>query len=657
VRITISQEDCINTEEALRKEWLDTNGLGGYASSTILHCHTRKYHGLLVACLKEPQGRFVLLSKIETSVLSERREFHLSTNKYPGVFYPTGHKYIEEFTQGLAPTTSYKIADVLISKSVMMASGENTVLVKYSLREGRRSLILRLKPLLAYRDIHALMRENMSIQVKTYAEKNGFKIEPYQGMPPLYVYTSKKSVFHPAPEWFCNMEYLKERRRGYDYKEDLFCPGMFEVTLQRGKDLILAASTHPHKSANLEKKFKRETARRRGEFNRFAQEPERTQTLKYLAGQFIIRNRHNERSIAAGYHWFGEWGRDAMIAVPGLTFYCQRMDEGVEILDTFARREYNGLLPNFISEKHDGNAYNSADASLWFFWTVQEYFRKGGDPSIVKKHFFTAMQNIVKSILARINPLLKLHENGLVGCGSEETQFTWMDAVASGRPVTPRHGFAVEINALWYNAVKFLAELSRDYGEDHAELEIIAKKIENAFIQAFWNEEKHCLYDVVRDGYKDAAVRPNQIFAVSLPFSPVPEENRNDIVNKVTADLLTPYGLRTLSPADPNYKPRYEGSQDDRDSAYHQGTVWPWLAGHFGEAFLRVSEDQNAACEFLQEHLQPLLEEFPENFGVAGMPEIYNGTPPYKPKGCIHQAWSLAEVIRLRSLMKVKGEG
>ena len=652
MKILIPQKDCVNTEEALRREWLDTNGLGGYASSTILHCHTRKYHGLLVAALKEPPGRFVLLSKIETTIQSERREFHLSTNKYPGVFDPKGHKYVEEFTQGLVPTTTYRIGDVVISKSVMMVHGENTVLIRHSLKQGKRTIPFRFKPLLAYRDIHSLMHENMSIQVKTYTEKNGFKVEPYQGMPPLYIYTSRKSEFLPGPDWYRDLEYLKERRRGYEYQEDLFSPGIFEATVTRGSDLIIAASTEPQKSANLEKIFKREKERRRMEFYRFADQEDRLQDLKYLADQFIIRNRYGERSIIAGYHWFGEWGRDTMISIPGLTFCCGRMDEGADILKTYAEREQDGLIPNFIGEKDDASAYNSADASLWFFWAIQEYLKQGGDPSAVRKHLWKAMQNIVWSVLFSTNPCLKLHDNGLISCGNENTQLTWMDAEVNGKPVTPRHGFAVEINALWYNAVRFIAELSSEYGEEQEELDSVAGKIQDSFMSVFWNEEGRYLYDVVRNGFRDDSVRPNQIFAVSLPFSPVPAAQQNDIVERVCSELLTPYGLRTLSPAHPEFKAAYEGNQENRDSAYHQGTVWPWLTGHFGEAYLKVADGRDKACGFLREHLQPLLEEFPDNFGIAGIPEIYNATPPYKPKGCIHQAWSVAEVIRLYCLMK-----
>ncbi len=648
MKTIIPKEECINTESALRREWLETNGLGGYASSTIINCHTRKYHGYLVAALDNPKGRHVLLSKIEGAIHTDREDFHLSTNKFPGVFHPTGHKYVEQFEYGLYPAITFRIADVLLKKSIVMIYGENTVMVRYRLVESEGPVVLHLKPLLAYRPMHELMRENMHIQIKTYTKKNGFKIEPYQGMPPLYFYTNRQCMFYPGPEWNFSLEYLKERRRGYPYQEDLFAPGLFEVTLKKGHDVILCASTGPKQSQNLEKIYKAEKERREKAFASFTDSDSRLKELKYLSDQFIIKNRRKERSIIAGYHWFGEWGRDTMIALPGLTFCCGRMKEGLEILQTFANHEKNGVIPNFIADEGEGDSFNSADATLWFFWGLQQYVAYGGKIETVREKFLPVMERIISSIRDGSNPVLKLLENGLISCGDEHTQLTWMDANSNGQPVTPRYGCPVEINALWYNALRFFAELS---GFSDV-VEKLAEKAGKAFEEQFWNEELGCLYDVVRDDYRDNAIRPNQIFAVSLPYSPLPEDKQKKTAGKVQRHLLTPYGLRSLSPGHPDYKSAYEGDQNNRDAAYHQGTVWAWLAGHFGEAWLKTAADRLEAEAFLKKELEPLLEQYPKRLGVNCIPEIYNGDPPHTPKGAISQAWSHAEVIRLKTLLQ-----
>lgn len=332
----ISRDDCVNTETATRKEWLDTNGLGGYASSTIINCHTRKYHGLLVAALTEPRGRFVLLSNVEASLIHGDREFSLATNKYPGVYHPTGHQFAEEFEQGLFPSATYRIGDALIKKSVLTVHGSNTVLVCYELLEGRVKPTLRLRPLLAYREIHSLTHENMFLRPKCYPERNGCKIQPYEGMPPLFMGTNRASEFFPGPKWVRNMEYLIERDRGFDYQEDLFCPGMFEVTLQKGKPVIFAASTDP--LGNLERARKKETSRREAAFAACKDRSRHVRWLKYFSDQFLIRNPSGFASVIAGYHWFGEWGRDTMIALPGLTFHAGRREFGEEVLAAYAGR-------------------------------------------------------------------------------------------------------------------------------------------------------------------------------------------------------------------------------------------------------------------------------------------------------------------------------
>ena len=651
MNITVPKEYCINTEHALRREWLDTNGLGGYASSTVIGCHTRKYHGLLVAALEDPPMRAVLLSKLEVSLHTHRKVFRCATNKYPGVFHPTGHKYIERFNYYLFPRTVYRIGDILFEKSLVCIHGSNTVCVRYSLKESPRPLTVRIQPLLAYRDIHSLMKENMSVQVKTYFEKNGFKIEPYRGMPPLFCATGRKSVFYPSPEWKYNTEYMKEERRGYAYQEDLFSPGIFEAELKKGEDITLGASCTSIKSSSLTALFNAEVERREKDMNAFSDSNEMLRSLKYGSSRFIITRPSGERSLTAGYHWFGEWGRDTMIALPGIAFCTGRLEQGAEILDTFVKRERGGLIPNYLGGADSESAYNSADAPLWLFWTVQEYLAFGGTADTVMKRFFPAMQSIITSVISGSNPHIRLRTDGLVETGNSETQLTWMDASAAMSPVTPRHGCPVEINALWYNALMFYIELCTKSGISAERETGAADTFRSSFPSLFWNEEAGCLYDTVRDSEKDPSVRPNQIFAVSLPHTVLSPDQEKSILAAAEEKLVTPFGLRTLSPADPCYRGVYEGTQTERDAAYHQGTVWPWLAGHFVQACLKVYGHSEETRTALRKTFDPLLSSYPSDFGIASIPEIYSGDPPHKPKGCISQAWSHAEVIRIFHLL------
>jgi len=651
--IRIPRDECINTEVATRKEWIDTNGLGGYASSTAIGCHTRKYHGLLVAALKQPKGRFVLLSKLETSLLHNGKEFHLSTNKYPGVYHPTGHQFVESFEQDLCPAITYRIGDVLVRESVLAVHGENTVLVCYEMVEGNVKPTLRLRPLLAYRDIHTLTRENMFLRPKSYPEKNGRKIQPYEGMPPLYMATNRASEFFPGPKWTYNIEYLMERARGFDYQEDLFSPGVFELTLQKGKPVIFAASVE--KTGNLERLRKKETERREALFAACKDRSKQVRWLKYFSDQFLIRNQDGFASVIAGYHWFGEWGRDAMIALPGLAFHSGRLKFGEEVMAAYAGLERDGLLPNYLDQTSSHLAYNSVDASLWFFWTVQQYLKARGSRRFVMEKLYPALSDIVLAHLeGRVN-LCGLDGDGLLHAGNAYTQLTWMDAQAYGRPVTPRHGAAVEINALWYNALRCFQELAAGVDAELADrAKGAADVLANNFVKRFWNSDDNCLSDVVNEHGQDHSIRPNQIFAISLPHSMLDTAHMRAVISVVQAHLLTPCGLRTLSPRSPRYSPFYRGDANQRDSAYHQGMVWPWLAGHFGEALLRQAEDKDGAREFLRVYFRPILRSFPENFGISSVPELYTGNPPHQPKGTIAQAWSVAEAVRLNKILSEK---
>jgi len=653
----IEKISSLPQKEALDLEWLETNGLGGYASSTILNCHTRKYHGLLVANLKEPPGRHVLLSKFEDSLCMKGKEFFLSCHQYPGDFFPHNWDIIKEFRLVPYLEFTYQIGEVCIRKSIMLVDGEDRVLIRYDVGNCPRG-VLRLKPFLAYRGYHTLSKQNLFLHIKTYSIKNGFNIQPYDGMPPLYIQTSVKSQFLPSPVWYNNFEYSREKERGYEWREDLFQPGILEIPIKRGS-VVIVSSSLGISQGQLRRIWTAEETRRNREIgsseviiNRFGEEDRSYLRNLIAAGQqFLIKTPSHRPAIIAGYHWFGEWGRDTLISLPGLTFCCGRPEEGINVLASLGEFARDGLLPNYLSADEKENTYNALDASLWYFWAVQQMFKYTGDSETIRKQMWPMMKRIIRQFMAGTLFDIHVSDNGLLHAGEDGACLTWMDAVVGGRPVIARCGYPVEINALWYNALCFAAELAKLFGEDESPFSDLIPKIQRSFQDTFWIESEGYLGDFLSDGFLDHAVRPNQIFAVSLPFSPLSPSQRRQVVNKVEHLLLTPCGLRTLSSKDERYKGRYAGDAASRDRAYHQGTAWPWLLGHFGEAYLNVAEDKTAAKAFLLGYLRSFLSQHLTEAGIGCISEIFDGDPPHLPHGCISQAWSAAELIRLYSLL------
>lgn len=653
--IIFDENDCQNLREALRKEWLETNGIGGYASSTILNCHSRKYHGWLVAGLANPPGRFVLLSKIEESAVAEEKEYFFSCNKYPGIFQPHGHRHLAEVRLGRFPNFVYQVGDCRIHRSIMMIHGRNTVLIRYAVEHCSTPFTFRLHPLLAFRGHHELSKENVFLQVRTFPIKFGFKIQPYNGLPPLHVSTSIRPRFYPSPVWYRNFEYVIEQERGYDAHEDLFHPGLFEMPMKDQSVLIVAASVE-EETEDLEDLWKAEDKRRAAEETRdaaaaaslvLAPERDAAATLVRSSRHFLVRLPKERPAIIAGYPWFDDWGRDTLISLPGLTFCLGRMEEGSAVLAEVGRHEKHGLIPNCFGSGGRNNAYNSVDASLWYFWAVQQMLKYGGRKETVRKSLWPVMKRILRHYMDGTDHGIGMGSNGLLHAGDANTQLTWMDAKVAGVPVTPRHGCAVDINALWYNAVCFACQFAADISDASLKMSELPPRIAAAFRETFWIEFGRYLGDVFTDWTLDTAVRPNQILAVSLPFSPLDAAQSAGVVECVKENLLTPYGLRTLSPRNESYRGRYAGSPESRDAAYHQGTVWPWLLGHFGEAALRVSGNRSATRRFLTETIEPLLGRHLRAAGIGCVSEVFDGDPPHAPNGCIAQAWSVAELIRL----------
>lgn len=645
----------IGKDTGIRKlmslEWLETNGIGGYASSTVINCHTRKYHGLLVAKLQDPPGKFVLLSKLEDSILIDMEEFPLSSHKYPGTIYPEGCQNLFEFNADEVPAFNYCFAKTAIKKEIMLIQKENTVLIKYSGIKKGVKVKLRIKPLLAFRDFHSLSRENSSLQTKTSPCKKGFFISPYHGMPDIFIQSNRIFKFKHFPRWYINFEYIEEKSRGFDFHEDLFMPGIIEVDLKWGEDVILSASTREQEE-NITEKWDREISRRYAINNKlkgsFFQK-----TLQRVAEQFIVEDQHGNKSVIAGYPWFLEWGRDAMIALPGLTLYSGRERDCLEVLKTFAKHEKEGIVPNFIGDTHEKNAYNSADAGLWFAWAIQKYLEKTKDNKSVYMFLWPTLKRIFRYYRKGTLFNVQMRDNGLLRVGGKNMQVTWMDATAYGMPVTPRDGCPVEINALWYNLVCFINEMGilfQDKVTD--ETEALKDKIKHSFNECFWITESKYLGDVYKEnGNLTGTLRPNQIFALSLPYSPLSGEKSRSVLKIIEEELLTPRGLRTLSPKDGKYRRKYEGDPDERDSAYHNGTVWPWLMGHYGEAVLKIALDKKMEVLKLEKFLHQFESHFFEG-GVFTVSEIFDADSPHLHRGCISQAWSVAELLRLSYLIQ-----
>ncbi len=660
------------------REWLETDGRGGYASSTMENRHTRRYHGLLVSNLQTPEGRHVLLSKLEDSLQAGGEEHFFSSHRYPGVLFPPGPPVLEEFLLDACPRFIGRAGRTTVKKSILMPRGKGTLLVRYDLERCPKGGVLRLKPFLAFRGYHKLAYKNPFLRDRAEGIENGFRIEPYEGMPPLYIQTSRASRFTPAPVWYRRFQYTEERERGFDWEEDLFLPGILEVPVERKCTVILSVccgdmmphrvpAMMPHRVlTNPAAIWQTETVRRGRE-----QATDKRQTggfegedrefflaLLRAARSFLITTPSGRPAVIAGYPWFGSWGRDALISLPGLCFSTGRIAEGIDILTEIGRHERDGLLPNFFSADGAPEAYNTADSSLWYFRTVQELLRVTDDKVLIRERFWPVMKRIIRSFINGTRFGIGMNREGLLHAGDGQTALTWMDATVGEISVTPRHGCPVEINALWYNALCFTRDLAAEFGEPALFGDDLIALLRRAFREAFWNREhdaasfpQGCLGDVFRDGVLDRAVRPNQIFAVSLPFSPLDPAEQAAVVRTVREQLLTPCGLRTLSPADPAYRGRYRGNPAERDGAYHQGTVWPWLLGAFGEAALRVADNPEREKEDLRQYLRAFLRQHLVEAGIGSVSEVFDGDAPHRPGGCIAQAWSVAELIRLYTLL------
>ncbi len=649
--ISFGPDVCHDWLEATSREWLETNGLGGYASSTIVGANTRRYHGLLVAALKPPTHRTLLLSKLEETLAVRETEYDLSCNQYPGAIHPQGYRHLQEFRLDEFPTFIYEIAEgrtIRLEKTVGMCRGANSVVVRYRLLEGPGTVGLIVRPLINCRDYHHLMHENAAFN--TEAEMSGARdlvtVQPYPGVPPLHI-SFGGAYFEPWGYWYNNFEYVQEAARDLDYREDQYSPGYFSCELERGETRYLVGSIEPLTGPDPERALEEEEGRRRGLAAAWSGAREEIRQLALHADSFLVSQpcsseREGQQAIIAGYHWFEEWGRDTMISLPGLTLVRGRFDDAKSILRRYIGRLDQGLIPNRISDVEREPDYNTVDGTLWMFWAAQKYLEYTGDTAFVGGELLSGLSQVIEWHAKGTRYGIEMdREDGLLRAGWHGTQLTWMDAKVGDWVVTPRHGKPVEVNALWHNALRFVEEL----GGRHAGPP--AGKVGERFAERFWNEELGFLNDVVdgEEGREDASLRPNQIIALSLPYPALDGQRARRVVAAVKQELLTPYGLRTLSPRDRRYRGRYEGGQWERDAAYHQGTVWPWLLGPFITAFVRVAEDREAARREARGWLDGLWTHLKEA-GLGQISEIFDGDPPHYARGCIAQAWSAAEILR-----------
>jgi predicted glycogen debranching enzyme len=640
-------EFCANLDAGSRREWLETNGIGGFASGTVSGCNTRRYHGLVVAATKPPVGRFVLLSKMEETLICDGRTFELGTNRYPGVIHPQGFRYLKQFRLDPFPVFTFQVEGVELEKSLFMVQGENTTVIEYRITEIRDAsdVQLELRPLIAFRDYHSLTHENSSIDGKIEESPGLVSVSPYVGLPTLYLGSNAIKVDRTG-HWYRRFEYLTDRERGLDFVEDLFNPCVLRFHLNSQSQATVIASTEP-RYANASQQYRHsEISRRRSNALRSPLENDFLKALTSAADQYIV-SRGDQKTVIAGYHWFNDWGRDTMIALPGLTLPTGQYDAACGILRAFAQHVDRGMIPNRFPDAGETPEYNTVDATLWFFEAVRAFLAYTGDLAFVQKHLYGVLTDIIAWHVRGTRFGIRLDPTGLLSAGEPGVQLTWMDAKVGDLVITPRHGKPVEIQALWYNAVCTMKDIAALLGDETARRRYneVAALTKSSFNRQLWNEEGGYLYDVVGDGPPDASIRPNQIFAVSLPHSMLTSERAKQVVSIVQQHLLTPYGLRSLAPGDPRYRGRYTGDVASRDSAYHQGTVWPWLIGPFITAYVKVNGGSEAARRQAALWLAPLKDHL-DDAGLGHISEIFDGDAPHRPLGCIAQAWSVAEVLR-----------
>ncbi|MDL2278457.1 amylo-alpha-1,6-glucosidase [Parabacteroides sp. OttesenSCG-928-G07] len=628
----------VNLEESLSREVLRTNRKGAYHCTTVVDCNTRKYHGLLVMPVPAiDEDNHVLLSSFDETVVQHKAEFNLGLHKYNGNhFSPNGHKYIREYTTDNVPRTLYRVGGVILSKEKVFTSFDNRIVIKYTLEDAHSATTLRFRPFLAFRSVKSLTYENNNVNMSYTEIPNGIKTCMYPGYPELFMQFSKKMNFVFDPHWYKGIEYPKEQERGYPYKEDLYVPGYFEIPIKKGESVFFSAGDSQATTSSLKVMYEAEISSRTPRTSFY-------NSLKNSAQQFYYRPNENDAYLLAGYPWFKVRARDLFISLPGNTLsiddsvrFEKIMQTAIPALKKFMEKEE---LDAVIKE------IDKPDVLLWAIFAIQRYAKKEGDER-ARELYGDFMKEVLEYILSQKHPDMRVMPNGLLYAEGKEKAITWMNSTINGKPVIPRSGYIVEFNALWYNALNFYKELLGDTSE---RIDKIIEAIQVSFLETFLNGYNY-LFDSVTGSKVDWSVRPNMIFAVALPYSPLTRVQKRSVLDYVTKELLTPKGIRSLSPKSEGYKPCYIGPQYERDLAYHQGVAWPWLLGAYLESYLRVFG--KSGVSFVERMLISMEEEMTMHC-IGTISEVFDGNPPFIGRGAISYAMSVSAILRVVELLKI----
>jgi predicted glycogen debranching enzyme len=656
--------------KAYHDEWLETNGLGGWSGSSIIGCNTRRYHGLLVAATRPPTERMVLVSKLDETIVVNDQRFELGTNDYGNSVQPNGNQYLISFERKKFPEWIYDLNGIVLKRTVTMVHNENTTLIMYEVIRARTEFTMELLPLIAARGYHSLQHAYNNIFWDVQFENGIFHNQPYDGGPDIFI-SVPGSTYQHQPRWFYKFNYELEKYRGLDFEEDLFNHGILSVQLKEGAKLGIIISTQNPVGKNTHELFLKEAGRKDSLLQ--ISNSELVQQLTLAADQFIVRrdvaqniSAVNEKmnhadntsstgegkgealkTVIAGYHWFTDWGRDTMISLPGLCLTTGRYTDAKKIISAFAKNVSMGMLPNRFQDNNEPPEYNNVDGTLWYFIAIYKYLQATGDKEFILQEILPVLKDIIDWHFKGTRYNIHVDEDGLLYAGEKGQQLTWMDARIGDWVVTPRMGKPVEIQALWYNTLKIFAGLLEMNGQqkDADLVHLSATKAKISFEEKFWYVKGSYLYDVIdENGKPDASLRPNQLFAISLPYALLSGEKANAVLAKVEEKLYTPVGLRSLSPDDSRYVGLYGGDALKRDGSYHQGTVWSWLLGAYIEAWEKIS-----GASFTS-HGKKIISDFAYHLNegcIGSVSEILDGDPPFNPRGCVAQAWGVAEILRV----------
>jgi len=681
-----------SVENLLTREWLLTNERGGYASSTIIGCNTREYHGLLIGSLSPPANRIMALAKCLEMVIfkgenivdglqnvNQQKVFSLSTFEFNEKFAPQGFVHLVRVRRDIGLHFYYEFGKIKLTKSVYLLRDTDTVALVYDFTGVQEPVEFVLRPFIGLRDFHTLQRLDAPLCSKWVGHSMLIRHD-VPGSCELFLRCPSMN-FEKDEQWWFNFVYRKEKQRGQDFTEDLWTPGFFKCQIPSSKPtkiIFWANLSPPESGCDLEKLTKTDVeavledlSRHQSVATTACREPPgpatvkngdtKLRTLCLAADQFITKRQTNSddepikrTTIVAGFPWFADWGRDTFISLPGLLLSTRRFDEAKSVLTTFAAAADEGMIPNRFDDRTGTAYFNSVDASLWFINAAFQYLNVTGDSETFTQQLLPTIRWITDSYHNGTRFGICADTDGLITAGNAETQLTWMDAKYDGVAFTPRYGKAVEVNALWYNALCLIAQFYADRDiKNMKHYKSMAEQVKMSFCKLFWNEETGCLNDCISpDGSVDSTLRPNQIFAVSLPFSPLSPRQQKSVVDVVQKELLTPYGLRTLNVQNSHYKGTYTGPQKQRDEAYHQGTVWPYLIGPFVESFLKVNDFSRKSKRKAAEFIRPLMQHLTQQGCIGSISEIFDGDAPHNPRGCIAQAWSVAELIRAYLLIQ-----